>query len=228
MGSTCLCRTLRDLSEDFDEDKATQLASSLNSHLETIRKLLAKSKSLTRDVHWQLIPSNQRTRKILSVKSIDKSRLNLIYQKFNTASHAFWQSTNDFPHMEIRRRIACVVVFLRSELDREAWTSPDITALFKGSKTSELRFAGKKYVKIARKLGGIGSLFWLPLEVPSSTYVLCSNQDVHPNMHRYERYLIMDDDASFDHLKSVASDMPNYDEVVQRLILSQLKGIHAR
>ena len=169
MGSTCLCRTLCDMSEDFDETKATRLAADLNGHLETIRKLLAKSKSLTRDVHWQLIPSNQRTRKILSVRNIDQSRLDRIYRTFNANINAFWQPSTDFPHVEIRRRIACVIIFLRSELDREAWISPDIALVIQKFKVSELRFAGKKYVKIARKLGGVGSLFWLPLDVPSST-----------------------------------------------------------
>ena len=169
MESTCLCRTIRQLSEDFDETKTTRLASELNSHLEAIQRLLAKSKSLSRDVHWQLIPSNQRTRKILSVKSIDLSILDRIYQTFKNDVRAFWAPTSDSAHVEIRRRIACVTVFLRSELDREAWMSSEVTGLARGSKPSELRFAGKKYVKIARKLGGIGSLFWLPLDVPSST-----------------------------------------------------------
>ena len=38
----------------------------------------------------------------------------------------------------------------------------------------------------------------------------------------------MDDAEVFSHLQSLASDMPQYDDVVQRLILSQLNGTYFR
>ncbi|KAF5004593.1 hypothetical protein FDECE_8923 [Fusarium decemcellulare] len=61
---------------------------------------------------------------------------------------------------------------------------------------------------MARRLGGIGSVLWLPLDVPSSTY---------------ERYVNMNDEEIFSHLKSITSDRPNLNEFVKNLVLYQLK-----
>ncbi|KAH8666253.1 hypothetical protein BGZ61DRAFT_461791 [Ilyonectria robusta] len=148
--------------------------------------------------------------KIMSVKAIDTSQVNQICSRFNDDIDGFWKASGDVHHTELLRRLACVSIFLRSKLDpqdAQVWASPHISSAIKGSRTSELRYAGKKYIKIARKLGGIGSLFWLPLDIPSSTY---------------ERYLNMDDEEAFSHLHSVGLHAPDYNDFVQRLVSTLL------
>lgn len=168
----CLCGTIRQMADDSEDSKVTLVASDLTKHLAAIRTILAKSKPLGRDVGYQVVPNNQRTMKILSVKAIDTSKVNQICSRFSDDIHGFWKASGDVHHAELLRRLACVSIFLRSKLDpqdAQVWASPHISSIIQGSRTSELRYAGKKYIKIARKLGGIGSLFWLPLDIPSST-----------------------------------------------------------
>ncbi|KAJ3545931.1 hypothetical protein NM208_g2263 [Fusarium decemcellulare] len=190
----CLCGTIRQLEADFDPDKATELASELNKHLAAIRSILAKSKSLSREVRYQVIPNNQRTMKISSLKSVDIEGTNAIYDRFKDDANGFWNFDNN-GYRELRRRLACVVVYLRSKLDAQSWVPPNLSSIVQGQKPSELRYAGNKYIKMARKLGGVGSILWLPLDVPSSTY---------------ERYLNMDDEDVFNHLLSIAPEVPEY------------------
>ncbi|KAF4956398.1 hypothetical protein FSARC_11601 [Fusarium sarcochroum] len=184
----CLCSTIRQLANDSDSRKATSLASNLNKHLEAIRTILAGNKSLSREVRYQIVPSNQRTSKILSLQSIDLEPIRRLYDTFKDDTARFWTSPGDALHQELRRRIACITIFLRSKLDENAWISHAITSIAQGRNLSELRYAGSKYIKIARRLGGIGSIFWLPLEIPASTY---------------ERYLNMDDNEAFDHIQNL-------------------------
>ncbi|KPM38851.1 hypothetical protein AK830_g7692 [Neonectria ditissima] len=202
----CLCDTIRQLTEDFDENRANDLAADLNKHLAATRAILAKSKSLARDVRYQIIPNNQRTVKILSLQSVDTSPVDKIRDNFRDDVDGFWVPSNDPVHSELQRRLACVTIFLRSTLntqDSQAWISPRISSLVQGSRVSELRYAGKKYIKLARRLGGIGAVFWLPMGIPASTY---------------ERYLSMDDDDAFDHLSSISADAPDYTDFVQGLV----------
>lgn len=167
----CLCSTVHQLAADFDSTRASRLAFDLNQHLADVHAILAKSKPLTREVGYQVIPNNKRTVKIISSRSVDVAGVNDINESFRGDISSFWSSDVSIP-LEIRRRLACVVIFLRSKLDAQAWVSPDTAAVVQRSKNSELRYAGKKYIKIARKLGGIGSILWLPLDVPSSTLAL--------------------------------------------------------
>ncbi|KAF4470244.1 hypothetical protein FALBO_2853 [Fusarium albosuccineum] len=148
----CLCGTIRQLEADFDPDKATELASELNKHLAAIRSILAKSKSLSREVRYQVIPNNQRTMKISSLKSVDIEGTNSIYDRFKDDANGFWNFDNN-GYRELRRRLACVVVYLRSKLDAQSWVPPNLSSIVQGQKPSELRYAGNKYIKMARKLG---------------------------------------------------------------------------
>ncbi|KAH7129084.1 hypothetical protein EDB81DRAFT_697144 [Dactylonectria macrodidyma] len=205
----CLCSSIRQLADNSGECNTKIDASELTTHLAAIRFILTRSKPLARDVGYQVVPVNQRTSKILSAKPIDTERVNKICDLFNGDLAGFWSSSAvDVLHAELRRRLACVSIFLRSKVDlqnqnEDNWISPNISGLYQAAKMSELRYAGKKYIKIARKLGGMGSLFWLPLDIPSSTY---------------ERYLNMDDEEAFGHLQSVGSRAPNYDDFVQRML----------
>lgn len=168
---TCLCNTVRRLAGDYDESAATNLIPAVNKFLRDLRAILGRSKSLARDVDYQIIPSNQRTIKVLSVNAVNLTSANQILGRFNEDHEGFWTlATDEVVHTELRRRLACVVIFLRSKLDSEALLPPHIANLFQGIKACpDLRNAGRKYIKIGRKLGGIGSLFWLPLEIPPST-----------------------------------------------------------
>ncbi|KAF5656807.1 hypothetical protein FHETE_10781 [Fusarium heterosporum] len=176
----CSCSGINQLIDNFDPTKSADLASRLNKHLEALRTILARNKSLSKEVRYQIIPSNQRTAKILSLQPL-----------------GFWTTPGDVLHQELRRRIACMTIFLRSKLDDSAWMSQDVSNVIQGRTLSELRYAGSKYIKIARRLGGVGSILWLPTEVPAST-------------------------VAFDHIQSIGVDAPNLHHFVQNLILEQL------
>lgn len=167
---TCLCSTIRRLARDYDERGAQQLGPALNSHLRDLRSILARSKSLSREARYHITPINHRTAKIFLLDSVDLRQANQVCETFRGDVDAFWTPFDDVLHAELRRRLACVVIFLRSKLDAEASVPPAIARLFHGQKDySDIRHSGRKYIKIARRLGGIGTLFWLPLTIPSST-----------------------------------------------------------
>jgi hypothetical protein len=170
----CLCSAVRHLADHFDESEAKLLSSDLNKHLAAIRSILTKSKALARDVRYQVVPNNQRTMKILSIQSVDTLRVNQICDTFKNDIDALWTATEDLVHAELRRRLACVLIFLRSKLDAKEMVPPSIATLVQGARISELRYAGRKYIKIARKLGSIGAMFWLPMDIPASTCVVLS------------------------------------------------------
>jgi hypothetical protein len=172
----CLCDAVARLSQSFDPDVAAALAPDLSRHLSAIRALLSRSKPLSRDVGYQVVPSNQRTAKVLSARPSDPKALARLSFRCRDGPTALWDATSPdgleaVVPSELRRRVVCVIVDLRSSLglDSKDWVPPGLENLVRGQKTSELRYAGKKYIKMARKLGGVGSLLWLPLDVPSST-----------------------------------------------------------
>ncbi|KAJ0332216.1 hypothetical protein COL5a_001922 [Colletotrichum fioriniae] len=168
--SICLCSSIRLLSKQYDEDRARELIPALNSHLEDVRRLLAKSKALSRDVQYQITPRNQRTNKALSVDSIDLAPVKQIYEVFSENVDGFWVASDDRVNADLRRRLACIVIFLRSKLDPEASVPPHIAKPFHGQTNyADIRNSGRKYIQIARKLGGLGSILWLPLDIPPST-----------------------------------------------------------
>ncbi|KXH60762.1 hypothetical protein CNYM01_04298 [Colletotrichum nymphaeae SA-01] len=207
--SICLCSSIRLLTKQYDEERARELIPALNSHLEDVRRLLAKSKALSRDVQYQITPRNQRTNKALSVDSIDLAPVKQIYEVFSENVDGFWVASDDRVNADLRRRLACIVIFLRSKLDPEASVPPHIAKPFHGQTNyADIRNSGRKYIQIARKLGGLGSILWLPLDIPPSTY---------------ERYLNIDDEEVFNHLISLAPQVTDHADVVQRLILSQLR-----
>ncbi|KAM0226863.1 hypothetical protein ACHAPO_012017 [Fusarium lateritium] len=203
----CFCKHLDQLIDNFDPSSTTRFASNLNKHLEGIRSILAKNKSLSKEVRYQVIPSNQRTAKILSLQSITFDRVRKLHEILQNDTKGFWTSKDDSLLQELRRRVACVTIFLRSKINDDAWIAEDVAAVVKGRTLSELRYAGNKYIKIARKLGGVGSILWLPLEVPASTY---------------ERYLNMDDSEAFVHLQNLGSEAPDLTHFVQSIITEQL------
>ena len=157
----CLCKQI--------DNADTLSASSLNKHLEAIRAILGRNKALAKEVRYQIIPSNQRTAKILSLHSITFTKISALYTRFENDTKGFWTAEGDGLIQELRRRIACVTIFLRSKINDDAWIAEDVADVVKGRTLSELRYAGSKYIKIARRLGGVGSVLWLPLEVPAST-----------------------------------------------------------
>ncbi|KAI1614882.1 hypothetical protein EDD36DRAFT_485226 [Exophiala viscosa] len=199
----------RRLAKNYDEAQAQSLIHALNGLLRDLQGLLARSKSLSREVQYRITPSNQRTTKVLSVESLDVSTIDQVREKFNDDVDGFWTPSDDVVHNELRRRLACVVIFLRSKLEAEVWVPPQIASTIRGQQNyQELRHSGRKYINIARKLGGLGALLWLPLEIPPSTY---------------ERYLNIDDEGVFIHLKALGPrKTQNYTDLVQRLIISQL------
>lgn len=170
----CLCSTVRQLASDFDEQQARDLIPALNSHLSNLQTLLAQLRGLglTRDVKYTITVSNQRTVKALSVESVNLGPVDRVCDKFRDDVEGFWEPSDDTVQTDLRRRIACAVIFLRSRLDVSASVPPQVVSAFQGPQNYvDLRHAGRKYLKIARKLGGIGALFWLPLDIPHSTSV---------------------------------------------------------
>jgi len=170
MDATCVCIKARRLTKDYDEAQAQSLLHDLNGLLRDLRALLARSKSLSREVQYRITPSNQRTTKALSVESIDVSTVDRVCERFKDDVDGFWTASDDAVHTDLRRRLACVVIFLRSKLDAEVWVPPQIASTLRGQQNyQELRHSGRKYINIARKLDGLGALLWLPLEIPPST-----------------------------------------------------------
>uniref|UniRef100_A0A8H7TUI3 Uncharacterized protein n=1 Tax=Bionectria ochroleuca TaxID=29856 RepID=A0A8H7TUI3_BIOOC len=139
--TACLCSIVSHLAKNFDEVKAKELVPQLNRHLAAIRSLLSKSKSLSRDVQYSVTPNNQRAMKIMSIQAIDMNLVNQVCKRFRNDLAGFWIPSDDAAHGELRRRLACISVFLRSRSDDQA-PSP----------------------------AGIGAVFCLPLDVPFSTY----------------------------------------------------------
>ncbi|OAA65305.1 Cation/H+ exchanger [Niveomyces insectorum RCEF 264] len=222
----CLCSTVAELALAFDNNRALGLADELHRHLAAVRSILAKCRPLGRQIGFQVVPGGSQSRalKIRSARATKAQTMDGICRRFVGDPASFWlcddenAATEDKALVtELRHRLACVVVNLRSELtarssdaDTEGWIPPDLAAVVRGRNVSELRYAGKKYIKMARKLGSAGSLVWLPLDVPSSTY---------------ERYLNMDDEDAFSHLRSLGVDNRGFTELVQALIASQFNAL---
>ncbi|RYC93862.1 hypothetical protein BFJ63_vAg3500 [Fusarium oxysporum f. sp. narcissi] len=205
---TCLCRTIHTLAKDYDVVQAKELIPALNRHLEDLRQFLAQAKSLSRQVQYQITPRNQRTGKALFVDSVDLTPVDRVCSRFDNDVNGFWAGSDDHVHLELRRRLACVVIFLRSKLDAQMLAPPQVVEEFPGAQNpTDMRNAGRKYVQIAQRLGGVGAIFWLPLNIPPSTY---------------ERYLGIDDNEVFSHLLSLNPTFQNYNDFVQRLVFSQL------
>lgn len=166
----CICSTVHRLTKEYDDNRAKDVLPALNSHLADIRSLLAQSKSLTRDVRYRVTLNHQRTMKALSVDVADSAPVDRVCDKFKDDLDGFWAPSEDSVQGELRRRLACVVVFLRSKIDTQGSVPLHIASLFQGQQSyAELRNSGRKYIKIARRLGGLGNIFWLPLDVPPST-----------------------------------------------------------
>ncbi|KAL7759098.1 hypothetical protein ACKLNR_011525 [Fusarium oxysporum f. sp. zingiberi] len=205
---TCLCRTIHTLAKDYNAVQAKELIPALNRHLEDLRQFLAQAKSLSRQVQYQITPRNQRTGKALFVDSVDLTPVDRVCSRFDNDVNGFWAGSDDHVHLELRRRLACVVIFLRSKLDSQMLAPPQVVKEFPGAQNpTDMRNAGRKYVQIAQRLGGVGAIFWLPLNIPPSTY---------------ERYLGIDDNEVFSHLLSLNPTFQNYNDFVQRLVFSQL------
>lgn len=167
---SCICHTVRQLAKEYKEITAKNMVAALNCHMRDLRAVLTQSKSLARNVQYRITPNNQRTEKALIVGSVNLSPIDEVYTRFTKDANGFWTPSDDVVHTGLRRRLACVVVFLWSKLGFEMDVPPRISALFQQNQNySDLRYSGRKYIKIARKLGGLGALFWLPLDIPHST-----------------------------------------------------------
>ncbi|SCO92144.1 uncharacterized protein FRV6_16272 [Fusarium oxysporum] len=205
---TCLCSSVHSLAKDYDAVQAKELIPALNRHLEDLRQFLAQAKSLSRQLQYQITPRNQRTEKALFVDKVDLTPVDRVCSIFDNDVDGFWAGSVDQVHLELRRRLACVVVFLRSKLDAQILAPPQVAEIFSGvPNLTDMRNPGRKYVQIAQRIGGVGAIFWLPLNIPPSTY---------------ERYLSIDDEEVFSHLSSLNPAFQNYNGLVQRLVFSQL------
>ncbi|KAK6209140.1 hypothetical protein LQW54_006594 [Pestalotiopsis sp. IQ-011] len=175
---TCICSSVHHLAESYDEDRARSLVSALNSHLKDLSDLLSQSRLLCREVQYRITPINQLTTKVLSVESVDRTPVDQVCERFREDSEGFWSESAvaDGVHSELRRRLACVVIFLRSKLNAQAAVPPQIANVFSGQPdNTNFRNFGRKYIHIARKLGSIGAIFWLPLSIGHSTSVPLKN-----------------------------------------------------
>lgn len=179
---TCLCSAIHTLAKKYDEAQAGELIPALNRHLKDLRNFLAQSKSLSREVQYQITPRNQRTDKALFVDSVNLNPVDRVCQRFDQDVDGFWAGSDDRVHLELRRRLACVVIFLRSRLDAQVLAPPQVVQVFPGQQNYvDMRNPGRKYIQISQKLGGIGAIFWLPLNIPPSTYRFISLELVRIN-----------------------------------------------
>lgn len=170
MDTGCLCSTVHSLARQHDEARARDLIPALNRHLKTVRLLLATSKSLHSGIQYQITPRNERKNKALLVDSPDLAPVDQVCGMFRNHVDGFWAGSINSVHTQLRRRLACVVVFLRSVLEAQASVPPQIARVFPEPLNHvDVRNAGRKYIKIARKVGGLGAICWLPLDIPSST-----------------------------------------------------------
>lgn len=171
--AACLCTTVHQLAQHPDETRASELAAELDAHFRDLRVVLAQSKALARSLQYRITPVNERTNKAFFVNELDLTPVNSIHERFGEDVEGFWASEDtDVTLCDLRRRIACVVVFLRSTVDPHAPVPPSIVSIFKAqSNYAEIRNAGRKYIKVSRRLGGLGSILGLPLSIPHSTQV---------------------------------------------------------
>lgn len=101
---------------------------------------------------------------------MDTGPVDDVCRKYESDFEGFWERPESHAQIELRRRLACVATFLRSKLG----ASPTQPVRVPGFSLDQLNYAdirnaGRKYIKIARRLGGLGSLFSLPLDIPYST-----------------------------------------------------------
>ncbi|SCV39819.1 uncharacterized protein FFB14_07310 [Fusarium fujikuroi] len=166
--NSCLCSTIHTLAKDYDEVQAKEPIAALNRHLEDLGQFLAQASSLSCQVQYQITPRNQRTGKALFVDKVNLTPVDRVFSRFENDVTGFWAGSDDRVHLELRRRLACVVMFLRSKLDAQILVPPQVAEEFPGVRSfSDLKNPGKKYVQISQRLGGIGAIFWLPLDIPA-------------------------------------------------------------
>ncbi|KAF5253903.1 hypothetical protein FANTH_1228 [Fusarium anthophilum] len=206
----CVCNTIHALAKDYNEVQAKELIPALNRHLENLRQFLAQVSSLSSQVQYQMTPRNQQTEKALFVDKVDLAPVDRVFSRFENDVTGFWP--------------ARIIVFILScGADLPAlWYFFDLNWALRYWHL--LKWLRRKYVQIAQRLGGVGAIFWLPLDVPASTYVISSYWQCPSVLMlcRYERYLSVDDDEVFTHLSSLKPSFEDYNELVQRLVLSQL------
>lgn len=167
---TCFCHSISQLARQNDESRAGSLVSALNEHLSDLRALLRQSKTLAQSLRYRITPNNPRTSKVFDVDSIDLTAVDRLVDEFSSNVDKFWTTSSPLVHPDLRRRVASVVVFLLSKLDAESPLPALVEALFPGHQSrQDFRLSGKKYVRIARKLGDLGAILWLPTSIPPST-----------------------------------------------------------
>ena len=167
--TACLCSEVCQLAKQYDETRVQELIPALDHHLRDLRSILSQVQYATRDIQYRITPINQRAVKVLSVESVDPTVITGVFERFKEDVAGFWAASSGII-ADLRRRLSCVVIFLMSRLDTEVATPPMVAALFQEHQNyQELRHAGRKYIKISRRLGGLGSLLWLPYDVPHST-----------------------------------------------------------
>lgn len=94
----CLCATIRQLAKEYDDGKARNLASALNRHMRDLRAILSQSKSLARDVQYQVTLNNQRAMKALFVDFVDHKPIRKLCERFKDDALGFWAPSNDAVH----------------------------------------------------------------------------------------------------------------------------------
>lgn len=168
----CICGRIGQLAERFNEKETKPLVSELNRHLATIESIVNKSKSLARYVLYDIRPKFKRSKKILSITTANTTPQKQIFERFRSNPEAFWQCDDDDSCMQLGRRLACITIYLLSRLDSKSELPASIARFVpEPASHTEYRYAGKRYLEIARQVGGLGTVLCLPLEIPYSTLV---------------------------------------------------------
>ncbi|KAF5680207.1 mfs multidrug transporter [Fusarium circinatum] len=143
---SCVCNTIHTLANDYNEAQAEELIPALNRHLEDLRQFLSQASSLSRQVQYQIIPRNHRSEKALFVDKVNLAPVDRVFSRFENDVTGFWAGSDDRVHLELRRRLACVVIFLRSKLSAEILAPPQVAKVFPGMRSfTDVRNPGRNY-----------------------------------------------------------------------------------
>jgi hypothetical protein len=110
-------------------------------------------------------------------KPTNEGQTSLLQDPVYSALNYFLRHDRDEAHQVLLRRLGCIVVYLLSQALPLRYSTESIAhklinvGLFNLSKdalqSEILRFcdAGKRYLDICTQLGGIGAVWWIPMEV---------------------------------------------------------------
>lgn len=105
---------------------------------------------------------------------------------YSTVNHLLFQAatTGGEFHDVLLRRFSCVTIFIISVIGGLYYNERELAGLFHRTglhldtdentlekRIASIRYGGKRYMDVSMRLGGVGALWFLPLEAKPSVYV---------------------------------------------------------